>query len=147
MMEVITMQTEIKLTVRYAETDMMGIVHHSRYFPWFEAARTELIKLTGTSYSEMERGGIMLPLSEAKAKYISGLRYEDIAVVTVKIEKLTVARCVFSYEVYRESADGTRELCATGETIHGITDTNLRPLNLKKRAPELWEKMNALCGG
>ena len=26
-----------RLQVRYAETDRMGVVHHSRYFPWFES--------------------------------------------------------------------------------------------------------------
>lgn len=36
--------SETHLTVRYAETDMMGIVHHSRYYPWFEVARTDFIK-------------------------------------------------------------------------------------------------------
>ena len=56
------------LTVRYAETDMMGIVHHSRYYPWFEVARTDFIKSTGISYSEMEQQGILLPLTETGAK-------------------------------------------------------------------------------
>jgi len=35
---------EIEITVRYAETDRMGSAHHSNYFVWFEAVRTELIK-------------------------------------------------------------------------------------------------------
>ena len=39
--------TETKLSVRYSETDMMGIVYHSRYYPWFEVARTDFIKAAG----------------------------------------------------------------------------------------------------
>lgn len=50
--------SETHLTVRYAETDMMGIVHHSRYYPWFEVARTDFIKKIGMSYTEMEKMGI-----------------------------------------------------------------------------------------
>lgn len=49
--------SETHLTVRYAETDMMGIVHHSRYYPWFEVARTDFIKKIGMSYTEMEKMG------------------------------------------------------------------------------------------
>ena len=49
--------SETHLTVRYAETDMMGIVHHSRYYPWFEVARTDFIKKIGMSYTEMEKNG------------------------------------------------------------------------------------------
>ena len=30
--------------VRYAETDQMGIAHHSNYAVWFEVARTDFIK-------------------------------------------------------------------------------------------------------
>lgn len=137
------MASELKLTVRYAETDMMGIVHHSRYFPWFEAARTEFIKQTGVSYTQMEKSGILLPLSEAGAKYIKGLLYEDVVIVTTRLEQLTVARCRFAYEVYRES-ENCRELCAKGFTMHGFTDAEFKPINLKKKNPELWDKLNDL---
>ncbi|NFD92476.1 acyl-CoA thioesterase, partial [Clostridium botulinum] len=34
-------------TVRYVETDQMGVVHHSNYYPWFEMGRTEFPKATG----------------------------------------------------------------------------------------------------
>lgn len=93
--------SETHLTVRYAETDMMGIVHHSRYYPWFEVARTDFIKKIGMSYTEMEKMGIMLPLTETAAKYYYGLKYEDEVLVTCKMTKLTVARCEFTYEVYK----------------------------------------------
>lgn len=93
--------SETHLTVRYAETDMMGIVHHSRYYPWFEVARTDFIKKIGMSYTEMEKMGIMLPLTETAAKYYYGLKYEDEVLVTCKMTRLTVARCEFTYEVYK----------------------------------------------
>ena len=32
-----------ELRVRYAETDMMGIVYHANYLAWFEVGRTGLI--------------------------------------------------------------------------------------------------------
>ena len=38
--------------VRYAETDQMGIAHHSNYAVWFEVARTDFIKAVGISYTE-----------------------------------------------------------------------------------------------
>ena len=60
--------SQTRLTVRYAETDMMGVFHHSRYYPWFEQARTDFIKETGLTYSDMERMGILLPLIETGCK-------------------------------------------------------------------------------
>ena len=67
-------KSETFLTVRYAETDMMGIVHHSRYYPWFEQARTDFIKKSGITYTQMEQAGVLLPLAETHCKYIAGLK-------------------------------------------------------------------------
>ena len=48
--------------VRYAETDQMGIAHHSNYAVWFEVARTDFIKAAGISYTDVEKEGIITPL-------------------------------------------------------------------------------------
>ena len=58
-----------EITVRYAETDAMGVVHHAVYPIWFEIARTDYIKAVGLSYAEMEKGGVMLPVTSISVKY------------------------------------------------------------------------------
>lgn len=135
------MISETELTVRYAETDRMGIVHHSRHYPWFEIARTDLIKKMGMTYMQMEHMGIWLPLCESGAKYIRGLQYEDTFVVRAKLSSLSVVRCAFAYEIYKKP-DMT--LCATGFTAHAFTDPQLRPMNLKKKFPDIWDRLSEL---
>ena len=56
------MHARTKITVRYAETDKMGIVHHSNYPIWYEIARNDYIKMFGISYTDMENAGVMTPL-------------------------------------------------------------------------------------
>ena len=133
--------SETELTVRYAETDMMGIVHHSRYYPWFEIARGQFIKKIGLTYSEMENMGILLPLTETHCKYIQGLTYEDEVIVTCRIEKLSVARISFLYEVIRKK---DMKKVSEGKTVHGFVDKNMRPINMKKDYLDLWDKMAEL---
>ncbi len=133
--------SETRLVVRYAETDMMGIVHHSRYYPWFEQARTDFVKKIGYSYSELEKMGFLLPLTETQCKYLYGLKYEDEVLIKCRLDKLTVARMEFVYEVYR-LPDMTK--MSEGRTKHGIVDKELRPINAKKTFPEIWDKMAAL---
>ena len=133
--------SETRLTVRYAETDMMGIVHHSRYYPWFEVARTDFIKAIGMSYTEMEKAGVMLPLTETGAKYHYGLRYEDEVLVTCRLVRLTVARCEFRYDVYKLPE---MRLMSEGKTCHGFVDRSFAPINLKKTYPQMWEKLSQL---
>lgn len=120
---------------------MMGIVHHSRYYPWFEVARTDFIKKIGMSYTEMEKMGIMLPLTETAAKYYYGLKYEDEVLVTCKMTRLTVARCEFTYEVYKLPE---KKLMTVGKTGHGFVNREFVPINLKKLYPEIWNKMHDL---
>ncbi len=133
--------TKTYLTVRYAETDRMGIVHHSRYYPWFEVARTDFIKEYGGSYSEMEEAGILMPLTETHAKYFAGLTYEEEAMVTCRLTELGAATCKFEYEVYRVKDN---KLMTTGYTKHGFVDGNFKPINLKKKAHDMWALLDSI---
>ena len=42
------------LRVRYAETDVMGVVYYANYLVWFEIGRTDWLRQTGQSYRDME---------------------------------------------------------------------------------------------
>ncbi|MCR4435776.1 MAG: thioesterase family protein [Clostridiales bacterium] len=133
--------SETKFTVRYAETDQMGIVHHSNYPVWFEAARTGFFRKLGFPYSKIEGEGILLPLTDIKCCFKNPARYEDEIEIRVKMVELTCVRIIFSYEVYN-SLD--KSLIATGETAHAWTDRNLKPLNLEKRLPELYKGLKRI---
>ncbi len=136
---------DTRLIVRYAETDRMGIVHHSNYPVWFEAGRTEFIKKWGYTYSDIEEKGLMLPLLELKAKYISPAIYEDIIVVRTSVKDFSKTKLIFYYEVYKE--ENLNKPITTGETMHVWTNTNLKPINLSKVDPELYNTIyhNASC--
>ncbi len=125
-----------KITVRYAETDQMGIAHHSNYAVWFEAARTEFIKDLGISYSDCEKRGLMLPLISLECQYKKPALYDEVLVISSKFDKLTPVRMIIKYEVRKE---GEEEIIATGKTGHVWTDLSLRPINLKKKDPHVFE--------
>jgi acyl-CoA thioester hydrolase len=125
------------LVVRYAETDRMGIVHHSNYPVWFEVGRTEFIKQNGISYSYIESLGIMLPLIELKCKFINSSTYEDKIIVRTSVRNYTKTRLNFYYEVFKEQ--DMEKPITTGETIHVWTNSELKPINLQKQNPKLYE--------
>lgn len=119
---------------------MMGIVHHSVYPIWYEAARTDFIKLFGMTYSQMEKSGILLPVVEVTSKYIGSARYEDELDVTAQVKRLTPARIEFYYEVFRK---GEEKPLNTGTTTHAWVDSSFRVMNMKKTHPDLFEKLSA----
>ena len=126
--------TEVKFRVRYKETDQMGVVHHSNYYTWFEVARTEFMRNTGLDYRSMEEKGVMLPLLETHCNYLRGAKYDDLICIRSWISKYAGVRLTMQYEVIREE-DG--EMLAKGSTVHAFTDTNLKPLNIKRKYPEI----------
>ena len=128
--------SKTELTVRYAETDQMGIVHHSVYPIWYEAGRTDYIKMFGISYTEMEAAGVMMPLINLTCHYGIPAKYEDVVVVETRATKLSAAKMVLYYEVKRNS-DGV--LLGSGTTEHGFVDSKtFKPINVKKKLPELF---------
>ena len=128
-----------ELVVRYAETDQMGVVHHATYPIWFEIARTEYIRALGMSYSDMEKAGVMLPVTGISCRYRLPAKYDDILEITARITRFSPARIEFEYEVRRKGGD---EILSTGTSAHGFVDSKtFKPLNLKKTLPDFYAVM------
>lgn len=133
------MVSKTKLTVRYQETDQMGIVHHSVYPIWFECGRTDFIKKAGITYSQMEEEGVRLPLRSLKCNFYYPSYYEDEIIVKTRIINLTPTRIIFYYEIFRR---GFFKPIVTGETEHIWVNSELKPVNMRKYRPELF---NVIC--
>ena len=121
------------IEVRYAETDQMGIAHHSNYAVWFEVARTDFIKAAGISYTDVEKEGIITPLTSLECKYKKAAFYEDQLQIHVNLTKLSPVRLEFSYKVTRGD-----DLIATGKTTHGMVTIDLQPSIVTMEHPELY---------
>lgn len=133
------MITETGIVVRYAETDQMGIAHHSNYAVWFEQARTEFIRSLGITYSEMEKNGVMMPLTKLETVYKIPAHYEDVLTVYTRAVRLSPVRIRLEYEVRR--ADTMRPL-SFGATEHAFVDSRtFLPINMKRRMTKLYQKM------
>jgi len=136
------MYIESKIVVRYVETDKMGIVHHSVYPIWYEIARTDFVKqIIGITYSDMEKKGILTPLTELNSKYIIPAYYEDELVVKAFITQVTPARIRFNYEIKKI---GQEKIIANGFTVHAWVGENLKPINIKKKFHKLYEKLKEI---
>jgi len=111
------------VTVRYAETDMMGIVYHANYLPWFEIARTTMLRELGVPYRRLEEEGFRLPVLELSAKFLRPALYDDTLEVTATVRERPLLRIGIEYEVRRGA-----ELLATGTTLHAFVDRGGRPV-------------------
>jgi acyl-CoA thioester hydrolase len=128
-----------QVTVRYDETDMMGVVYHGSYLPWFEVGRTHLLKESGLPYRALEEQGYYLPVIEVGAKYLRPARYDDTLTIITTLKERPLLRIRLDYEVRRGD-----ELLATGFTVHGFISKAGAPV----RPPAAFtEKMRELFAG
>ncbi len=115
---------EVKLRVRYAETDRMGVVYHANYFVWFEVGRVELMRQLGFSYLEMEENdNCGIAVIDARCRYKAPARYDDELVLRTHIELLRESMVQFGYELRRAEND---ELLAEGDTTHIAVDRQMK---------------------
>ncbi|MEO7924254.1 MAG: thioesterase family protein [Chitinophagaceae bacterium] len=106
--------SETQIRVRYAETDQMGVVYHSNFFPYFESARAESIRELGFTYADMERMGVIMPVIDVHCRYLRPARYDDLLTIKTILKELPVHHKIeFFHEVYNEK----KELLAEGKII------------------------------
>lgn len=129
------MKSVSEITVRYQETDQMGIVHHSVYPIWYEVARTDFCKKMGMAYTTMENLGIMTPIYEVHSQFKAPACYDDVLQVEVSLIRLTPFRMEFTYQITKGN-----KLIHTGETVHVFVDSHsFKPLHLKKKFPQIYQ--------
>ncbi|MCX5801774.1 MAG: thioesterase family protein [Candidatus Eisenbacteria bacterium] len=116
------MSFSVTVRVRYAESDQMGVAYYSNYFIWFEVARTELMRKHGVPYSEWERTGLFLPVSECYCKYMTPAHYDETLDIRCWIAEVRTRAVRFEYEIVRDAS-----VLARGHTVHVCTDKNAKP--------------------
>ncbi|MEP6779427.1 MAG: thioesterase family protein, partial [Gemmatimonadaceae bacterium] len=115
------------LRVRYAETDQMGVVYHANYLVWCELGRTDLIRKLGKSYSEYEREGVRLAVSEATIRYKGSARYDDAIRIYTTISDVRSRSVTFNYRVTHVESGDT---LVTATTALIALDLNGRPITM-----------------
>jgi acyl-CoA thioester hydrolase len=115
--------SEITVRVNYSEIDQMGVVYHAWYLVWFDRARTEHLRRTGTSYAELERQGLRMVVGRATVRYRQPARYDDLVTIRCWIREIASRRITFGYAALA-AADG--RLLVTGETSLLVLDSRLQ---------------------
>ncbi|PEN13408.1 thioesterase [Longibacter salinarum] len=109
--------------VRYRECDPMGVVYHTHYLDYFEAARTEALRDLGVRYRDLEHSGIIMPVVSANVEYKRSAEYDDVVIVEAQFREMPTVRVPIDYVVRRREND---DLLATGHTDLCFMDAERR---------------------
>lgn len=129
------MYHDMEYRVPYADTDQMGVVYYANYLEYFERSRTEMLRAAGLPYSELERKGIILPVSEAYCKYLAPARYDDLLTFRSWVKEIKGVRMVIASEVRRGD-----ELLVAGHVVLVSVNPERKVVRMSKELVESCEQ-------
>jgi len=129
-------KSEVKIRVRYAETDRMGYVYYGNYAQYFEVARVEMLRELGFSYKSLEDEGILLPVVSFETRYFKPAYYDDLLSVKTEIRIMPGARIVFHYQTFNQQNELLNEASTSLVFINGATN---RPCRLPNEMRTVFE--------
>lgn len=141
-------QTECTIDVRYYETDLMGIVHHSNYIRFFEYGRIKMLEEIGLPISEIEGQGVMLPVVSTFCTYKTPSRMGDTLRIVSSVESMPMAKMKIKTVIYKQSSNNPLTpqgeigaVVAEGEVVIGFIKADTRrPCRIPDFAAQIMEK-------
>ena len=104
--------------VKFFDTDVMGVVHHSNYIRWFETGRVEFLRTLGIDLNDMMSDGVLFPIVEVTAKFHASAKFDDELEIETTAEALTKAKMKFNYVIRRR---GEEKILAEGTSTNVFT--------------------------
>ena len=124
---------------QYHETDQMGFIHHSNYVKWMEEARVAFMDRIGMGYAEVEKAGVVSPVTAVSVEYKKPVRFSEEVGIQVSVLSYSGVRLEIEYKFFLMPE---RELCTTAVSKHCFLKDG-KIISLKKQLPELDQKLSA----
>ncbi|MFU8787231.1 MAG: acyl-CoA thioesterase [Candidatus Izemoplasmataceae bacterium] len=129
------MRSICTINPRYQETDKMGIIHHSVYPVWYELGRVKFCDDIGFPFHKIEERNMYQALIELKVKYMRPTVFGKTYKLHTFIKAMTKVKLIFGYELYNDQD----ELVNQGETLLAWLDKDLKPLNIARYQPDIYQ--------
>jgi YbgC/YbaW family acyl-CoA thioester hydrolase len=111
-----TPQFVYRRRVQFAETDMAGIVHFSRFYQYMEEAEHEFFRSLGLTIMQHNQDGSIVgwPRVSASCNFDGPAYYEDILEIRLAVYRKGVKSITYHFEFWR---DDTRIARGTVKTV------------------------------
>jgi len=133
-----TYQFDYPHRVRYRECDPMGVVYHTHFVDYFEAARTEALRDMGLAYKTLEDRGVIMPVVDLGVQFKRPAHYDDVLVIRAMFHEPPTTSITITYEVRRKGED---EVLVTGHvTLCFVNAERRRPVRAPDDVQALFEE-------
>ncbi len=112
--------------VSYAECTVGNHVYYARYLDLLETARGEFFRSLGRTLLQWQEDDTIFPVLEARLRYKSPARYDDVLTIEVWPTTAGRVRLNFSHRIVNQAG----ELILEAETFHVCAGLNEKPKRL-----------------
>lgn len=132
---------KLSIEPEFHQTDMMGVIHNSVFFLWFEQGRLQIM-LEVLPMDEAMKLGVVMPVVENHCHYRKSVRFgQPLCLVTTHHIQPVYEGCLtFNHLLIHETQ---RTTMAHGQTTLTLVDAKSNRL-VKEWPADLWERYQAL---
>ena len=122
------------IRVRFADTDLQGIVFNANYLTYYDVAWTEYFRAAGYEWKDLLALGVDTVLARTSMEFRSPARFDEILEVHTRIAKIGTTSLTFEFEIYPQGDD---RLIGSAVSLYVCVD----PKTLKSTpVPEILQK-------
>lgn len=121
----------------YADTDQMGVVYYGNYARFFEIGRTEALRTLGIAYSDLEKSGVMMPVTRMNIRYIRPLLYDELITIVTVVKEMPSRIIVFHHELQNEKGE---KLCEAETQLMFMNSTTRKVMRVPIMLQEKFQK-------
>lgn len=93
------------IRVRFADTDLQGIVFNANYLTYYDVAWTEYFRAVGFAWKDLLALGVDTVLARTTMVFKSPARFDEILQVHTRVSKIGTTSLTFEFEIYPEGED------------------------------------------
>lgn len=134
---VLNYSSDTNFRVRYSETDQMGFCYYGNFASFLEVGRVEALREIGIVYSEVEKQGILLPVSRLSIDYKKPAKYDSFLRLKTSLINSGAASLDFNYEMLNEENDIV--IIANTQLIF-VNAKSLKPIRIPQWILSILEK-------
>lgn len=114
--------------MRFAETDLQGIVFNGNYLTYYDVAWTEYFRALGMRWQDLIDLGADTVLARTTMEFKAPARFDEVLDVYTRVAKIGNTSLTFEYEIY---AEGDGRLIGAASSLYVCVDPQtLRPVRV-----------------
>lgn len=117
-----------RIRVRFADTDMQGIVFNGNYLTYYDVAWTEYFREMGMTWKDIIDTGADTVLARTTIEFKSPAHFDEVLEIYARVSSVGNTSMTFDFEIYPEGED---RLVGTSSSLYVCIDPkSMRPVRV-----------------